>query len=260
MLRFVCCCFFILFYSCSSNVKEQDDSAEKEAQPVPPKKEKVEPKVEEEFLDFLTTENCEDLLLDYGSKNKETTAILTTPLGDITIELYENTPVHRANFVYLTKRKFFDETVFYRVIDTFMIQGGNSDSWDTQRLKAKIGNYKLQPEMVPGNFHKRGALAAARSYTDNPDKLSSPFVFYIVQRGPIVPEGMTWMEREEGKTYTPEIRQHYIDFGGSPGLDGEHTVFGEVIEGMDIVDKIAEVEVDGKDWPKEEVWIKMKVD
>jgi peptidyl-prolyl cis-trans isomerase B (cyclophilin B) len=68
------------------------------------------------------------------------------------------------------------------------------------------------------------------------------------------------MEREEGKTYAPEIRQHYIDFGGSPGLDGEHTVFGEVIEGMDIVDKIAKVEVDGKDWPKEEFWIKMKVE
>jgi peptidyl-prolyl cis-trans isomerase A (cyclophilin A) len=251
----------IFLFACSDRSAEKKVESKKSETPpkeVQVKKEKKGTTTEK--LPFLTMENCTELLTAYGEENEETKAVMTTPFGEIEFKLYENTPVHRANFVYLTKQKYFDETVFYRVVDTFMIQGGNSDEWETQYKRAELGNYKLKPEMDNPNFHKRGALCAARSYTDNPGKLSSPFIFYIVQRGPILPEGMDWMEQEEGKTYTPAVREHYIKFGGTPGLDGEHTVFGEVSKGLDLVDSIARVEVDGRDWPKEDVWIRMRVE
>jgi peptidyl-prolyl cis-trans isomerase A (cyclophilin A) len=254
-------CFFMLL-SCSTEskketVKESSKSEKKELQAQKKKRKSFSGRSFD--LPKLTSENCVELLSEYGKENPETRVRMTTPLGELVIRLYNNTPVHRANFIYMTKQEFFDETVFYRVIDTFMIQGGNSDRWETQRIKADIGKYTLPAEIKSENFHKRGAIAAARSYTNNPDKKSSPFVFYIVQRGPIDEAGMKYMEIEEGKTYSPEVRQHYLDYGGTPGLDGEHSVFGEVISGMDVVDAIAKVETDGKDWPKEQVWIKMEV-
>lgn len=254
--------FILSLCSCTNDREPQKDKATKEVKAV--KKESASKKSKSfsgrSFeLPKLSSENCVELLTEYGEKNRETKVWMSTPLGEVLIRLYENTPVHRANFIYMTKQKFFDETVFYRVMDTFMIQGGNSDQWETQRIKADIGKYTLPSEMKEGNFHKRGALAAARSYTNNPNKKSSPFVFFIVQRGPIAESGMKYMEIEEGNTYTPEIRQHYLDYGGTPGLDGEHTVFGEVISGIEVVDAIAKVETDGKNWPKESIWIKMEV-
>lgn len=249
-----------LSYACSEKPAEQKSSQQVERK-LEPVEESSQKSHSGRSLDLakLNSENCVELLLKYAEENPETEVKLTTPLGVIRFRLYTNTPLHRANFVYLTKQGFFDQTVFYRVIDTFMIQGGNSDSWETQRLKADIGKYSLPAEIKPENFHKRGAIAAARSYTNNPDKKSSPFVFYIVQRGPIDEAGMKYMEIQEGKSYSPQVRQHYLDYGGTPGLDGEHTVFGEVTSGMDVVDAIAKVETDGKDWPKEQVWMKMEI-
>ncbi len=252
-------CILLLLGSCAEPPGEQVEVGKPKAEKSAKTEKRKARKKANANIPFLTNENCVEHLLAYGKGNPERFATIETSLGNIDIRLYTNTPTYRANFVMLAKGGYFDQTVFYRVVDTFMIQGGNSDTWDTQRKKREFGNYKIPQEYVKENFHKRGAVSAARSYTNNPSKLSSPFVFFIVQRGPILEQGMRWMETEEGKSYTAEARAHYIKYGGTPGLDGEHTVFGEVIKGMDVVDKIAKVETDGKDWPLEDVWMKVRV-
>lgn len=246
---------FPLFFSCAESTKNKKSD---QIQPEP-NKQKAKTKKKEAVLPFLTFENHEVQLLNYGENNKETLVEVETPHGSFTLKLYNETPIHRANFIMLVKRGFFNTTVFYRVMDNFVVQGGNSDTWETQELKAKIGNYKLKPEFNEKLFHKRGALAAARSYTNNPEKLSSAFTFYIVQRGKIKPEGIDYLRNMEDKIIPDDQAKHYMEIGGSPSLDGEHTVFGEVIQGMEVIDAIAKVETDDSDWPKTDVWMKMKV-
>ena len=252
--------FFIVFSlaGCGSkNAKKKINEDEKTTSAKESKQKTKQPK--EEKFPTLTFETYEEFLLNWGKKNPENRIEIETEFGNIQIKLYKQTPIHRANFLMLVKRGFFNTTVFYRVIDNFVIQGGNSDTWETQELKAEIGNYKIKPEFVTELFHKRGAVAMARNYTDNPDKLSSPYTFYIVQRGKIKPEGITYLRQMEDQVIPEDQAQHYMEFGGSPSLDGEHTVIGEVISGMDVVDAIAKVETDYSDWPKSDVWMKMKV-
>ena len=166
----------------------------------------------------------------YGNQNSETKVIIKTKYGDIRIKLYEDVPIHRANFIFLTKIKYFNSTVIYRVAKNFVIQGGNSDNFYTQIQRKKYGNYLMKPEFNSNRKHKYGTLAAAREWENNPEKLSSPFEFYIVQKK-----------------------------SGAHHLDGEHTVFGEVISGFETMEKISKVKVGIDEWPIEDIKMTIEI-
>jgi len=246
-------------------------------------------------------------------------AVITTKYGDIKIKLYAQTPLHQDNFVKLVSEKFFDDLLFHRVIKGFMIQGGDPDSRNA-KAGTMLGNggpgYNIPAEIVPGLFHKRGALAAAReSDMINPKRESSGSQFYIVQGkvftnqeldmieanqnqalkkqvigkiltapenkkmllkldslqksgnkeelnkfimgiDPIVEKEMT----KQGKfVFTAEQRKIYTTIGGAPHLDGSYSVFGEVIEGMNVIDSISSVKTDKNDRPLVDVKMKIKL-
>ncbi len=191
---------------------------------------KTKEKVIEKTWDSLNKHNVSEFLTAYGKQNKETKVLITTDYGDIKIRLYNDTPLHRANFIFLTKINYFDTTVFYRVAKNFVIQGGNSDNFQTVKDRYKYGNYKLPTEFRKNRKHIYGALAAARDWKKNPDKLSSPFEFYIVQNR-----------------------------RGAHHLNNEHTVFGEVISVFSAMDKIAKLKVGEDEWPEEDVNMKVAV-
>lgn len=195
----------------------------------------------------------------YGEENRETQVLLKTRLGDIMLKLYEETPLHRANFVYNIKNELYYRTIFYRVIPNFMVQGGNSDNDRTLEKREHAGSYYIPNEAQPGLIHKRGAVAMAMMYDDNPDLKSSQYSFYIVIGKPLTREGLDAVE-EEYELRIPEAdRKIYQEIGGTPHLDGKHTVFGEVVEGMEVVEAIAAEERDTGDWPITDVIIDYKV-
>jgi peptidylprolyl isomerase len=180
--------------------------------------------------DSLKRHNVEAFFTEYAKTNKETKVLIKTKFGDIKLRLFNDTPIHRANFVFLTKIKYFDTTVFYRVDPKFVVQGGNSDEYHTMKQRQKYGNYLIKPEFKSHRKHKFGTLAAARHWENNPNKLSSPFEFYIV-----------------------------INKKGAPHLDNEHTVFGEVISGYSTIDKISKVKTDIKEWPLKDIKMTVEV-
>jgi peptidyl-prolyl cis-trans isomerase B (cyclophilin B) len=177
-------------------------------------------------------------------------AVLTTQYGKIVLELYDHTPKHKANFVKLCKKHFYDGTLFHRVIPGFMIQGGDPES-KTAKPGQMLGNgdvgYTIPAEFRKEYFHQRGALAAARD--NNPQKASSGCQFYIVQGKKFTETELKNIEKRTGYTFTPEQMKVYETIGGAPHLDGNYTVFGQVIKGMDIVDKIANQKRDKFDRP-----------
>ncbi|MCK5780979.1 MAG: peptidylprolyl isomerase [Flavobacteriales bacterium] len=206
----------------------------------------------------LTHENAVEFLTEYGKKHQENIIEISTNYGKMKVKLYKDTPLHRANFIYLINEKYFDETFFHRVVKGFMIQGGNSDNWGASKKRDKIGIYKIPAEILPQHFHKKGALAASRTYIKNPDKVSTPFEFYIVQGHTFDKQTLSMVEEQYHKRLNAQQRKEYIRIGGTPHLDGEHTVFGEVIEGFDTIDKIASVKTDKGEWPEINVVIHMK--
>ena len=183
-----------------------------------------------------------------AQKNKSTEVLISTKFGDMKVLLYNETPKHRNNFVKLINKKFYDGTLFHRVIKNFMIQGGDPNSVNA-KPDATLGNggpgYTIDAEIVPKYFHKKGALAAARlGDRANPKKKSSGSQFYIVQGKIYGDKELDAMELRMGKNFSEEQREAYKTIGGTPHLDGEYTVFGEVIQGLNIIDKIAAVETD----------------
>lgn len=233
---------------------------------------------------------------------------LKTTMGDIVVELFNDTPLHRDNFLKLVGEGFYDGVLFHRVIDEFMVQAGDPKSKDAEagkRLGEGDPGYTIAAEIdYPRHFHRRGALAAARTGDAvNPERRSSGSQFYIVTGRPQSEGRMAAMEArqadaerqaffrrlveqnrdsiesmqksgdrdgleslraelirqtEESVKPTPlpeEVKKAYINEGGAPHLDGQYTVYGQVVEGMDVVDRIQKVETDPSDRPKEDVRI-----
>ena len=213
---------------------------------------------------LINNQNVKKKLGDYARKNKSDKVKITTKFGDITLKLYDDTPLHRANFIMLVNRGFFDSTLFYRVIRNFMIQGGNSDKGNMLQKMATIGHYRIPPEIKENHIHKRGALAMAvqEQYYIDPSKhdpSSSPYNFYIVQNGPISDKYMDKLEEKYQINISEKSRKIYRKIGGNPHLDKDYTVFGEVTRGMSVVDKISKLITDDKNRPLKNIYLTMKV-
>ncbi|QMU28003.1 peptidylprolyl isomerase [Adhaeribacter radiodurans] len=204
----------------------------------------------------LTDANVTEVLTKFGKENPETLVTISTSMGKIKVRLYEDTPLHRANFVRLAKMGFYDNTIFYRVLRDFMIQGG-----DTRERKIKKDKYGVPSEVKPNHFHKRGALAMAR-YDDefNPKRLSSSHNFYLVQGVVHNQESLNDIALDKKITFSPEQIKTYTTIGGVPSLDTKYTVFGEVVEGLEVMDKIAKVPVDPNDFPVQDIFMTVEVE
>ncbi|HRG58316.1 MAG TPA: peptidylprolyl isomerase [Bacteroidia bacterium] len=250
----------------------------------------------------------------------DTIVAIYTDFGVMKVKLYDDTPIHKRNFLKLASQGFYDSLLFHRVINGFMIQGGDPDSKKAE-TNANLGNgdigYKLPPEIVSSHIHKKGALAAARQSDDvNPEKLSSGCQFYIVHGKKFSeldmvtvesrmtnqakqnltlkflqkPENTAFKERylyfqktknsdslsqlnkqihsliendiKNIKThkFTTNEKLAYSTQGGAPHLDGNYTVFGEVIEGIEVIDKIAEAEISGNARPLKDIKMVMKLE
>ncbi len=184
---------------------------------------------------------------------------IETTKGNFTVMLYDETPVHRDNFTKLAESGFYKDLLFHRVISNFMIQGGDPQSKDAPSGKT-LGNggpgYTLPAEIVPTYFHKKGALAAARTGdATNPQRRSSGSQFYIVQGSKYTDMQLDSMEKQLFTEFTKEQRDTYTEVGGVPHLDAQYTVFGEVTEGLNIIDAITSVEKNKNDRPIEDIRI-----
>ena len=168
--------------------------------------------------------------LNTQKKNKENKVRIQTKYGEIDILLFDDTPYHRSNFIYLTKKKYFDGTYFHRIVKDFIIQGGNSDSYEISKRRKNIGRYLLPPDTKKGFRHDRGVVSMPSSDIENPYKLASPYEFFIVQSK-----------------------------NGAYHLDKDYTPFGKVIRGINVVDKINSLETDNRDWPFENIKIKVSI-
>ncbi len=196
--------------------------------------------------------------------NENADIVIETTYGSIKIKLYDETPFHKENFLKLVSEKLYDDLLFHRVISNFMIQTGDPDSKNAkpgQPLGFGDLGYTIPAEFNKDLFHKKGALAAARQPDNvNPGKESSASQFYIVQGRVFTDRELDYMEqRGDHIKFTEEQRKIYTSAGGSPHLDYSYTVFGEVTEGIEVVDKIASVKTDKRDRPLEDIKIKIRI-
>lgn len=178
----------------------------------------------------LDDKNAIPFFFNYEKENLEDKVRISTRFGNIDIQLFKKTPYHRANFIYLTKMKYFNKTTFHRVVPGFIIQGGNSDRYETAEKRREIGKYLLPPDTKKGYRHHRGVISVPSSEIENPYKLASPYEFFIVQQSP-----------------------------GAYHLDGNYTVFGKVIKGMDVVDKINKQKIDNRETPLTNVFMEVSI-
>ena len=208
----------LLFFSCKDIGNKTEPKKYKMEKEI-----KTSVKVKKEIF-LLNDKNAIPFFFEYEKNNKENKVIITTNYGDIEIELFKNTPYHRANFIYLTKKKYFNGEFFHRVVKDFIIQGGNSDNKSTSKKRRSIGKYLLPPDTKKGYKHHRGIISMPSSEMENPYKLASPYEFFIVQKN-----------------------------NGAYHLDGNYTPFGRVTKGMGVVDAISNLETDNRDWPLDNV-------
>ena len=212
---------FCFFLSCEDTKKGEQVSTETVTKIIV--KDTLQKKTETKpIITKITNENAIAFLTDYGNKNPETKVKISTRLGE--------TPLHRANFIYLVKQDYFNETFFHRVVPNFIIQGGNSDLPATNKKRYILGADYLLPAEIK-HPHVYGTLSGAKEYRENPDKKSHPYEFFIFLGKPV-------------------SKRH---------LDGSYTVFGKVTKGMKIVEKIANLAADTGDWPLQNVYISAEI-
>ncbi len=201
------------------------------------------------------------LLITACGGDKTRKVRIETELGDMTFELYNSTPKHRDNFVKLVKENFYDDLLFHRVMNGFMIQGGDPESRNApleQRLGTGGPGYMIDAEI--GAPHFKGTLAAARTPDSvNPEKKSSGSQFYIVQGRPQTAQSMAQMALSKSIQYNQEQINKYVQLGGTPNLDMEYTVFGEIVDGMEVIDKIAAVQTGAGDRPVQDTKMKIRL-
>ena len=191
----------------------------------------------------------------FAAKPKNQYVKITTSKGEVIIKLYNETPLHRDNFLKLAKEGFYNGTIFHRVIKDFMIQGGDPDSKNStpEKMLGSGGlKYTIPAEFRDSLFHKKGVLAAARD--NNPEKASSSSQFYIVQGKVLTDSALNAIEKNRLKHKIPEYqREVYKTLGGVPHLDRNYTVYGEVVKGLEMVDNIAAMPTGKADRPKEDI-------
>lgn len=221
-------CFCLILWNC-----EDKQTRQKNANSVTDSISKIEKNTKTEPINTepkreypeLTDKNAMEFFLQYDKKNKENKVRITTDFGNIDILLFDETRFHRSNFIFLTKQGYFDGTLFHRVVNNFIIQGGNTDDKDIAKKRTYIGRYLLPPDTKHGFHHTRGVISMPSSEIENPHKLASPYEFFIVQKDAF-------------------------------HLDGNYTIFGKVIDGMDVVDKIASQPTDKAEWPLHNIYIR----
>ncbi len=189
--------------------------------------------------------------------------VIKTPYGDMLAELYDQTPKHRDNFTKLADEGFYDGLLFHRVINGFMIQGGDPQSKNADKNK-RLGSggpgYQIDAEFNPELIHVKGAIAAARmGDAVNPKKKSSGSQFYIVQGNKLTDAQLNQIESRKGIHYTQDQIKQYKELGGTPFLDMDYTVFGSVIDGLEVIDKIAKAQTGQGDRPVNDIWMIIKV-
>jgi len=229
MVRYFLVLLFIMsVFSCKKKLKTSIKTNTKLETSIPIIKKEEKITVKKVLKDSLNSKNAFNFFTEYGKQNKETIVEFSTRLGNFTVKLYNDTPIHRANFIFLAKKGYFNTTSFHRLVPGFVAQFGDSDRNETAKFRNKYKHYKLKPEFRKRHRHKRSALAAARDWENNPNKLSTPFEFYIVQS-------------KKGENH----------------LNFEHTVFGEVIKGMNTIDNIIIEKTDKDEWPFIDVDLKI---
>ncbi len=260
-------CFILLLIVMASSCEEE--GTENKSTPLP-----LEPAIElDTFPDSSDTEiefiqpefpkldstNAVDFLTNYFQENKERKIQLSTRVGTLKVRLFDDTPLHTANFLMMTKREYYNGTEFIRVVPNFVVQGGNNESETEEIKRLLIGTYKIPAEFKDHHIHKKGVLAMARSYENNPKKKSSAYYFYFVQGQKFNEPQLLALERDHEMQIPEWKRKVYKEIGGAPHLDGQHTVFGEIYEGLEILDKMAAVPTDKGDWPLEALEMKVEV-
>jgi len=211
---------------------------------------------------LLTTNYLLLMAQPEANPQKEPMVLIATKYGNMKVKLYNQTPYHRDNFVKLAKEGYFNDLLFHRVIKDFMIQGGDPNSRNAQpgqQLGMGGPGYTLPAEINPDLFHKKGVLSAARTGDQgNPQRRSSGSQFYLVQGKPSTDAELDQLT-QRGFVFTPQQRETYKTIGGTPFLDAQYTVFGEIVEGIDVLDKIAAVATQPGDRPVQDVRMKMTV-
>lgn len=201
------------------------------------------------------------IALLFGCERDHTYAEIVTDYGVMKVMLYNNTPKHRDNFIKLAKEGFYNDLLFHRVIKEFMLQGGDPDSKNAtpDRLLGQGGpGYDLDAEIE--SPHIKGALAAARLGDEvNPERKSSGSQFFIVDGRTFSDAELNEIEQRFNIQFTEEQRKFYKEVGGAPFLDGQYTVFGQVVEGIEVIDKIAEVQTDNVNRPVQDIRMKIRI-
>ena len=178
----------------------------------------------------LDEKNAIPFLFEYQKQDLPDRVKITTRFGEIILELFDEAPYHKANFIYLARLGYFNDTFFHRVVPNFVIQGGNSDHPNTSKKRRLIGRYLLPPDVKKGLKHHRGILSMPSSEMDNPHRLASPYEFFIVQQK-----------------------------GGAYHLDGNYTPFGKVVQGMEVVDAICAQAIDSREAPMENIRMQVSI-